>query len=147
MRKAAQGADMKVLIIGVAIAAAAGAVAGGALRPVLAQAPPPMEAAAASPADYADAAGAWSGNGPVPDYVVGTDYLPQTASPIPLADVVWPEMEPPQPSPPPPPPSSATAYKAEPAPPSAYPSEQGDILAGVHRTTSSDDPAPEPPSA
>jgi len=136
---------MKVLIIGVAIAAAAGAAAGGAMRPVLAQAAPPMEAVAwsAGSADYADAAAVWSGNGPVPDYVVGTDYLPQTASPDPLADVVWPEMEPPQPSSP----SSPTAYEDEPPPPSAYPSERGDILAGVHDAASPDEVAPEPPSA
>jgi len=138
---------MKVLIIGVAIAAAAGAAAGGAMQPVLAQAPHPMEAAAwgAGDAEEAGPAGAWSASAHVPDYVVGTDWLARTAPPGQMADVVWPEIAPPET--PSPPTSYATAYEDEPAPPSAYPSERGDILAGVHDAASPDEVAPEPPSA
>jgi len=138
---------MKALIIGIAISVLAGVAAGDAMRPVLAVAPPPMEPVAwgAGPPSYADSAGVWTGRGQVPDYVVGTDWLPRPPDPIVLPDVTWPEMERPEPAAAPP--AVDAAWRDGPTPPApAYPSEQGDILAGV-RTTSSVEASAEPPAA
>jgi hypothetical protein len=139
---------MKALIIGVVVAAAAGVAAGDAMRPVLAVAPPPMQAASATaPSAYADAAGVWDGKGPVPDYVIGADWTRGDTAPVVSPDVTWPEMDAPAAELE----SAAPAAEArpdEPAPqPSSYPSEQGDILAGVHRAPPPDESPPEPPSA
>jgi hypothetical protein len=102
-------------------------------------------ASGAGATTYSEAAGVWSVQGPVPDYVVGTDWLPRPPEPIVLPDVTWPEMEPPGAAAAPPVADAAWRDEA-PTARSAYPSEQGDILAGVGRTPSTNE-ATEPPAA
>jgi hypothetical protein len=139
-----------VLFAGVAVAVVTGLSAGVSMRPVLAQPSAPMQPvmissveASASPAGY------WSGNGAVPTYVVGTDWLPhEPPVTTPVADA---EVTPAEELAPPPLPYvdatylpyvDATYQEAPPEPDTSYPSETGDILAGMHPA-----PAPEPPPA
>jgi len=135
---------MKVLLVGMVVALAAGVGAGDAMRPVLAQPGPAMQPVWDTMADTsATSAGLWSGPGPTPDYVIGTDWLPQEAPPLVTAEVSPADM---QFAPPEPPPYVSDAYDDEPTVHAArYPSEQGDILAGVAVRSAVDAPD-QPPS-
>lgn len=135
---------MRVLLVGMVVALAAGAGAGDAMRPVLAQPAPAMQPVWAAAADpYGTPAGLWSGPGPTPDYVIGTDWLPHDWAPLVTADVSPADLE----TTPEPLPYVSAAYDDEPAAPAArYPSEQGDILAGVAVVRSAVDAPPQPPS-
>jgi len=135
---------MRVLLVGMVVALAAGVGAGDAMRPVLAQPGPAMQPVWDAATDPSGApAGLWSGPGPTPDYVIGTDWLPHEASPLVTAEVSPGDL---QAAAPEPLPYVSAAYDDDPPAPTArYPSEQGDILAGVVVRSAVDAPD-QPPS-
>lgn len=139
---------MRVLLIGSAVAAMAGTVAGQYAQPVLRLSPgeTPMAAASSLPPDTDSGdLGYAAYRGQIPDYVVGSDWLHPALPPEP--DEVVAEADTPAPSADPPPVRHATAAP-EPAPRAepAYPSLSGDVI-GARPPAPATDPPPEPPPA
>ncbi len=122
---------MKIVIIGAVLAGWAGSYAGSAMRPELAVWRGPMAPAPVGAMSFDDSepAGIWPGPGPAPDYVVGVgwpaepsadDIAPVEAPPLDYPDPVWTRRD-----------TFTAVPEDEPWPPAAFPSEGGDILAGV----------------
>jgi hypothetical protein len=144
---------MKSLFYGVSVATIAGLLAGAAMHPVLrlpgaAEGPQMLgpESARRS-GDYG--AELTSYNGPPPDYVIGTDWLPKPyagefaeAQPEPAYD--------PTPTAPSVHDYSRLAYESLPPEPVRYPSQDGDILGGLRAEAPpappTDDEPPRPPA-
>lgn len=127
---------MKALFLGLGVATMIGLSAGQTMKPVLSD----FEGGAQmlGPASghrvqrVIDGAANWTSYGDkIPDYVIGTDWI--------LPDMAAAEYAEPPPPPPPPEPKAepqpiahaTVAYQEEPQPPPRYPSEGGDILAGM----------------
>lgn len=124
---------MRVLLIGSAVAAMAGTMAGQYAQPVLRLSPGEMPMAAVSSlpsgADSGDP-GYAAYNGQIPDYVIGTDWLHPAEAPPPVEVVA--EAGP---SAPPAPPDAryvATAQESAPRAEPSYPSTSGDIMGGAN---------------
>ena len=119
-----------IAVIGAVLAASAGTYAGGALRPVLALGAGPMTAVAAGARifDEPGPAGVWLGPGPAPDYVIGTGW-PTEPDPgeAAVADASTADLLPDAPKPAAP----VAPWPEDNRPRAPYPSEGGDILAGV----------------
>lgn len=140
--------DVRRLFIGAAIAAALGLLTGGVLRPDLTLQGGSTEMAVNPRPAVDDGAAMSIYPGPVPDYVIGRDWLPRNDAAISqaLAEAPLPATEPTyDPSPID---YESAAVDAAAREPTAYPSEQGDILTGLSAESpppSDDDRAPAPP--
>ena len=152
--------DLRQAFFGVAIAAVAGLVLGGASKPNLREGShldgPQLLSGVSGERSVPgfNQNASWTGyGGQIPDYVIGTDWT-QPAYPAEFASA--------EPDPEPEParvayeapvrPAVAPRYETAPAPPPTYPSLGGDILAGLQAaeppTISEDAPAePAPPPA
>lgn len=136
---------MRQLFIGASVAAALGLAAGGVLRPNLTLQAGSSQMAANPQPQFDDSAAMTAYTGPAPDYVVGTDWLPRNDAAIAqaLAEAPLPAPEPTYE--PPPLRHERAEFDADAREPAAYPSERGDILAGLHAeapSSSDDDSAP-----
>lgn len=132
---------MRVLLVGVVVAAYAGLLAGEAMQPVLGD--PHAQVRPYQPTRQAanpDGGVNWSayGAGKTPDYVIGTDWLPadhgDAAWSEPLAEPDWSEPVTHDP------PARRVRMVIEEPPAPAHPSQEGDILAGVGPSAPENEP-------
>jgi hypothetical protein len=142
---------MKALFLGLGVATVIGISAGQSMKPALSD----FEGGAQmlAPASghrvqrIIDGAASWTSYGnQIPDYVIGTDWiLPDMAA----TEYAEPPPQPPEPKAEPQPIArTEVASREEPQPPTRYPSEGGDILAGMDSyapPTPPENTAPSPP--
>jgi hypothetical protein len=148
--RAKEATQVRRLLIGAGVAAALGLTAGGVLRPNLTLQGGSIEMEALPRPQAVETAEAASYSGPVPDYVLGSDWAPRNDAAIGRALAEASKAAPPTDQP------AADSYERaefdadarEPAP-APSPSQRRDILASSHAAeppaAADDDSAPAPP--